>query len=236
LSFLNSFTPLVIGFKTTMTHSRLFLSGALAITGIASAFGFATEAQAATFTIAQVTAPGFSYRVDDKVFSGFVIPTGTAINQFQSTDTLDIDSFGGGFTVNFNPLVTQPGLQGIGSLKYNVTIPAPFTNKFDKAEQSTQGTNLSTIGGTRTLASTGGLPNLVSTNASQPLPGSFSPGVSAITVTDSWNVNSGARINNFSDTFTQNPLLPEPQIPEPSAVLGLLALGLCGALVGRKKG
>ena len=231
--FLNGFAPLVIGFETTMTLYRSLLNGTLAIAGIAAALGFATEAQAATFTVAQVNTPGFTFSVLDKVFSNFNIPT-TATG-LQAGDEVIIDVVGGEFSVEFDPSVAgQTFITGSGSLEYTVTIPFPYINVFNTAENvtSVSGTGTSS---SRTLAATGGLNPLVSPNSTGAGPGSFSPGVQSITVTDSWNTGN-RRINSFVDRFVQDPIDPDPTIPEPSAVLGLLALGLCGTLVGRKKG
>jgi len=214
-----------------MTLSRSLLNSALAIAGITAAFGFATEAQAATFTVAQVNTPGFTFTVLDKVFSNFSIPVSTT--GFQALDEVTIDVFGGSFSVAFNPAVANAGqtfITGSGSLSYKVTIPSPtFVNVFKTAD------NVTSVGGsgaapTRTLA-VPAIPFSVPINSS----GNFPAGVQSITVQDSWNMVGSRRINSFSDEFMQDPINPEPQIPEPSAVLGLLALGLCGTLVGRQK-
>ena len=66
--------------------------------------------------------------------------------------------------------------------------------------------------------------------------GLFLTAAKLINVTDSWSFSgSGAKnsLITLGANFTQDPDLPTT--PEPSAVLGLLALGLCGGLVGRQK-
>jgi hypothetical protein len=237
LSFLISFSPLVIGFKTTMTLSRSLLNGALAIAGITAAFSFATEAQAANFTgtVGQVKGSGFSIQVGDKLFSDFVVPTGSG--QFQADDFVSITNNEPGFEVLFSAGPTAPAnLSVAGTLSYKVAIVSPFINIFNAARTSTAIT-----GGTRSVnretTITGVSPNpLVSLNGSSPS-GTFASSLQTINVSDSWFFGTTGSQRNISSITTSFDQFPEfATTPEPSAVLGLLALGLCGTLVGRKKG
>ena len=224
-----------------MTLSRSFLNGALAIAGITAAFGFATEAQAATFTVSQLNTPGFSHTEGDKEFSGFSIPTKPTIpGSFDPADTVTISDNGGSFTIQFNAngasgTGTTPTLTTSGTLSYQVGIIPPFINVFAEAQNQTTVTG-STRNVVRDLKIAGMTPGtLTSTNGSNPPSGFFASSLKSVTVIDSWTITgSGNRaITNFTDTFIQDPELPT--VPEPSAVLGLLALGLCGTLVGRQK-
>lgn len=224
-----------------MTLSRSFLNGALAIAGITAAFGFATEAQAVTFTVSQLNTSGFSHTEGDKEFSDFSIPTKpTTAGSFDPNDTVTISDNGGSFTIQFNAngasgAGTTPTLTTSGTLTYKVGIIPPFINVFAEAQNQTavQGSGKNIVRGLTIAGMTPG--TVTNTNGVPNPPGFFASGPKSITVTDSWTITgSGNRaIINFIDTFIQDPELPT--IPEPSAVLGLLALGLCGTLVGRQK-
>jgi hypothetical protein len=228
-----------------MTLSRSFLNGSLAIAGIAAAFGFATEAQAATFTVTQVNTPNFTHTEGDKVFSDFVVPTATG--QFQGGDQVTINDNGGSFSVVFNPGATGANnLSAAGRLSYKVTILPSYINVFNTADISTRVTTTGSVGSrvaTRSFAATSLSPATLSTTNASAASGTFSSPLQSINVTDSWSFagtgNLGARntITGLTANFVQDPELPELiLVPEPSAVLGLLALGLCGTLVSRKKG
>ena len=217
-----------------MTLSRSFLNGALAIAGVVTSFGFATSAQAITFTVAEVNAPGFSTQLGDKIYSGFTVPTGPGL--FDPTDTVVISILGSGaHQIDFNANAFAPNLTASGSLSYNIAIDPAFTNVFLAAQQQTQGDNL--LGGsyTRTFTPSSLTPSsLVSIDGSSPVNGTFAPGTTSISVLDTWTITSPASINSFSDRYVQEPPFATGT-PEPSAVLSLLALGLCGTLVSRRK-
>lgn len=239
--FLKNFCPLVIGFKTTMTLSRSFLNGALAIAGITAAFGFATEAQAASLgpdfngTVGQVTGSGFSVQVGDKLFSDFVVPTGNG--QFQAGDAVNIIDNLPSFTVEFNPGTTGANnLSVAGTLSYKVTIVNPFINVFESFQtQTSAGGGTGRTAFRNTTVSSLVPSTLTTTNSGQSVVGLFPSGPKTISVSDSWSFGTGTarNITLLQSFIDQDP--DDPTIPEPSAVLGLLALGLCGTLVGRQK-
>lgn len=220
-----------------MTFFRSFLNGALAIAGITAAFGFATEAQAAEFfsgTVGQVRTSGFSTVVGDKRFSDFSIPIGTG--QFQTGDAVSIsDSGGGSFDVLFSALGATPNtVSAPGTITYKVTILDPEFVFGDA------GTSTGLTGGTRSVTRNTTISDLlpgdsplVSSNGSMGS-GTFKPGITTINVSDSWSFGTTGTRSITSLTTTLNQVLA-PGVPEPSAVLGLLALGLCGTLVGRQK-
>ena len=232
-----SFPPLVIGFKTTMTLSRSFLNGALAIAGITAAFGFATKAQA--FTVSDLINLGSTgVLVSDKLFYDFVIPTGTGL--FDLTDAVDIVENLGSFDIDFRTAGgTNGALTAPGQIKYKVKIVSPFINVFQTASIQSN----TTLGGgtkvaTRKMTATPGnlSPSTLTATNNGSDSGSFLTAAQLINVTDSWSfTGSGAKnsLSSLGANFTQDPELPT--VPEPSAVLGLLALGLCGGLVGRQK-
>ena len=220
-----------------MTLNRHFLHGALAIAGVASSFGFATSAQAALFTVSQLNTPGFVATVGDKAYSGFSIPTGTGL--FDGTDSVSITVLASGtHQIDFLSTTTGGNLTSGGTLTYDVSILPGFTNTFSRAQQDTQGDDLTGGAFTRTFTPTGLTPTSLVYSSGAPLPGNgtFDAGLKTTSVTDTWTITPTASINSFSDRYLQTPPFPQPPIPEPSAVLGLLALGLCGTLVGRKKG
>jgi len=236
---LNGFVPLVIGFKTTMTLSRSFLNGALAIASIVTPLGFATSAQAISFTVNDIInapAPGFSTQVGDKIFSGFIIPTGTGL--FDLNDTVVISILNSGaFQVDFNGNAGGSNLTASGSLSYNIAIDPAFTNTFTIAQQDTQGANITGGSYVRSFTPSSLTPtSLVNNNGAPPgVNGTFAPGTTSISVVDTWTITSPASINSFSDRYVQDPNFPQSTTPEPSDVLSLLALGLCGTLVSRRK-
>lgn len=205
--------------------------GLLAVASIGAILTLSEVANAATFTVGDFATPNFTVTVEDKVFSNFSISGSTVDLQ----DEITIGFVGGVFQLNYsasagaNMALTTPG-----TLTYKVTIPATFTNEFAAAGTNAQGSTLgATFGKSLTATNlTPGTLNFVSTGST--VTGTFSAGTKAIDVTSSWTLNGlNAFINGFSDQYIQNPPNPTPiAVPEPSAVLGLAALGLAG-VVGR---
>ncbi|MCZ8192128.1 MAG: PEP-CTERM sorting domain-containing protein [Microcystis sp. LE19-338.1B] len=121
-----------------------------------------------------------------------------------------------------------------GSLSYTVSILPSFTNVFSLAGTNAQGSALSSGDFIKTLAATNLTPNPLNFNSeSATVNGTFAPDTKVIDVTSTWIMaNPGVSfINSFSDQYTQSPVNPTPiAVPEPSAVLGLVALGLVGVL------
>jgi len=215
--------------------TRSFLNGALAIAGVVSSFGFATSAQAISFTVAELNMPGFTTKVGDKVYDGFSIPTGSGL--FDPNDTVVISVLGSGaHQIDFNGNATGTNLTASGSLTYNIAVDPAFTNTFSIAQQDTQGANITGGSYIRSFMPSYLTPSsLVNNNGTPPGNGTFATGTTSVSVVDSWTITSPASINSFSDRYLQNPAFPKPKTPEPSAVLSLLALGLCGTLVSRRK-
>jgi hypothetical protein len=213
------------------TLSRSLTNGALAIAGAAAVLGFGGVAQA--FSVTQVTTSGFTYQVGDKIFSDFSV-TGTTT---EGSDTVDMSFVGGNYQVNYNATTTGGAFNALttpGTLKYKVTIAPGYLNTFSAAGTDAQGGPF--IGGvyTKTLAATG-LPTLTYNSGGVTPFGTFASGLKTIDVVSSWSTGGGDNyVNSFSDKYIQQPL--QPTTPEPSAVLGMLALGLTGVLVRRQKG
>ena len=212
---------------------RSLTSGSLAIAGAAAVLGFGGVSQA--FTVTQVTTSGFIYQVGDKIFSDFSVTGSTT----EGSDTVDMSFVGGNYQVNYNATTTGglfDALTTAGTLKYKVTIAPGYLNTFSAAGTDAQGGPFTGGVYTKTLAATG-LPTLTY-NAGGALPtGLFTPGLKTIDVVSSWSTGGGNNyINSFSDKYIQDPPLPTTPTPEPSAVLGMLALGLTGVLVRRQKG
>lgn len=205
--------------------------GLLAVASIGAILTLSEVANAVTFTVASFADPNFKVTLGDKVFSNFSISGSTVDLQ----DEITIGFVGGVFQLNYsasagaNMALTTPG-----TLTYKVTIPATFTNEFAAAGTNAQGNTLgATFGKSLTATNlTPGTLNFVSTGST--VTGTFSAGTKAIDVTSAWSLNGlNAFINGFSDQYIQNPPNPTPiAVPEPSAVLGLAALGLAG-VVGR---
>jgi hypothetical protein len=215
------------------TLSRSFTNGSLAIAGAAAVLGFGGVSQA--FSVTQVTTSEFTHQVGDKIFSDFSV-TGTTT---EGSDTVDMSFVGGNYQVNYNATTTGGAFAALttpGTLKYKVTIAPGYLNTFSAAGTDAQGGPL--LGGnyTKVLNATG-LPTLTyNSNGATPF-GAFAPGLKTIDVVSSWSTGGGNNyINSFSDKYIQDPATPTTPTPEPSAVLGMLALGLTGVLVRRQKG
>ncbi|AVQ72020.1 hypothetical protein B5D77_12550 [Microcystis sp. MC19] len=205
--------------------------GLLAVASIGAILTLSEVANAVTFTVADFSTPNFTVTLGDKVFSDFLI-TGTSVDP---QDQITIGFVSGVFQLNYS---ASPGanmaLETPGTLKYKVTIPATFTNEFASAGTNAQG---NTMGSpfSKSLTATNLDPSTLAFISTGPtVTGTFSAGTKAIDVTSAWTLNGpGAFINGFSDQYIQNPPNPTPiAVPEPSAVLGLAALGLAG-VVGR---
>ena len=217
--------PISKGRKTMTNLGKYMNRGLLAVAGIGAILTLSEAANAASFTVGDVKSdPTLKFTEGDKVFSDFVVD-GTTV---ENGDLITISILAGGiYQVNYDANPGGSTLTTAGSLKYKVSILPGFSNVFHKAGTNAQG---NTLAGTfsKTLEATN-LPTLVSTLGT-PVTGTFSPGPKVIDVTSSWTV-TGSDINSFSDQYTQKPVEVTP-IPEPSAVLGLVALGLAG-VVGR---
>lgn len=206
--------------------------GLLAVASIGAILTLSEVANAATFTVGDFQSnPNYTVTVGDKVFSNFSIIGSTVDLQ----DQITIGFVGGVFQLNYSASAgTNMALTTSGTLTYKVTIPATFTNEFASAGTNAQGSTMgATFGKSLTATNlTPGTLNFVSTGPT--VTGTFSAGTKAIDVTSSWTLdNPNSFINSFSDQYIQNPPNPTPiAVPEPSAVLGLAALGLAG-VVGR---
>ncbi|GCL57392.1 hypothetical protein NIES3807_05470 [Microcystis aeruginosa NIES-3807] len=206
--------------------------GLLAVASIGAILTLSEVANAAVFTVANFADPNFTVTLGDKVFSNFSISGSTV----DLEDQITIGFVGGVFQLNYsasagaNIALTTPG-----TLTYKVTIPATFTNEFATAGTNAQGSTgpAATFG--KSLTATNLTPNTLNfVSTAGTVTGTFSAGTKAIDVTSTWGLDTpNSFINSFSDQYTQNPVNPTPiAVPEPSAVLGLAALGLAG-VVGR---
>ena len=221
-----------------MTLSRSFLNGALAISAITAAFGFATEAQA--FTVGELIDAGSTgVTVSDKRFYDFVIPNSTT-GLFDLDDTVNIDDNGGSFDIDFRASGGTLGgsITAAGTILYKVEIISPFINEFKEVmiQNNVTGGSLPGKTATRTYTATG-LPSTLTATNNGSDSGMFQNGPKLISVVDSWSfTGTGSRnsLTSIAANYIQNP--ERPTTPEPSAVLGVLALGLCGTLAARKKG
>lgn len=209
-----------------MTNLRKYINrGLLAVAGIGAILTLSEAANAASFTVSEITA-SFSVTVEDKTFYDFSISG----NSVEGADTISIIVLpSGAHQLNYNANV--PGgsttLTTGGTLNYKVAIIPSSPYVFEMAGTNAQGdTTMGSFG--RTLTPTGLTPatlNFVSTGGT--VTGTFAEGLKSIDVTSTWSVAGGSNINGFSDQYVQKLAVP---VPEPSAVLGLVALGLVGVL------
>ena len=199
--------------------------GLLAVAGIGAILTLSEAANAALFTVSEIS-PSFSVTVEDKTFYDFSI-SGTSV---EGVDTISVTVLPSGahqLNYNANAVGGSTTLTTGGTLNYKVAIIPSSPYVFAKAGTNAQGdTTTGSFG--RTLTPTGLTPatlNFVSTGST--VSGTFAAGLKSIDVTSTWSVAGGSSINGFSDQYTQ-----KVAVPEPSAVLGLVALGLVG-VVGR---
>ena len=213
--------------------SKYITHGALVVASIGAALTLSEAAKA--FTISDLQAnPNLTVTLNDKIFSNFFV-TGSTV---EPTDVINIGYFpvGSVYQVNYDATPGTNFLTTSGSLTYKVSILPGFTNIFDQASTEAQGGPLQP-NFTKTLSATGLSPNVLVYTGIPIIPGTFDPtppGLKTIDVTSTWTPNPGSYVNSFSDKFTQQPPAPTPStnVPEPSGVLGLVALGLVG-LVSR---
>ena len=223
--------------------TRAFASGSLAIgvatlASLAGSTLLAPSAQAADFhgTVGDVRVPGFSWRIDDKVFSNFVLSI-ASLPQLDDEDTVDIFQVGGvyqletGFAPGANNALTLGG-----TLQYDVTIDPSNGYVFDEVafdtDQLAQSSATKTVTNLVDIAVT----TLTSTNGSNVLltPILGAP-TTAIRVLDTYQptpVGDPGYINGSSNKFTQRQI---PPTPESSPILGLIALGGLGLVAKMRK-
>lgn len=208
--------------------------GLLAVASIGAILTLSEVANAAVFTVGDFQSnPNFTVTLGDKVFSNFSI-SGSSVDL---EDQITIVFVGGVYQLNYtaNGFGANAALTTPGSLTYKVTIPATFTNEFVLAGTNAQGSTLGGATFSKSLTATNLTPSTLNfVSAGPTVNGTFSAGTKAIDVTSTWGLDTpNSFINSFSDQYTQNPVNPTPiAVPEPSAVLGLAALGLAG-VVGR---
>jgi hypothetical protein len=207
-------------------------TGVVALATLGVSVTFSEVVQAAAFSVATATAPGFTFVEADKRFSNFVVTGSTT----EAADQIAITFVSGNFQVDYTSTGgTIAALQTGGTLSYTVEILPGFINEFAFAGTDAQGGPLGQTGNFSKSLASNGLTTLTFVNGGAAPFGAFDSGIKTINVVSTWTINSG-NINSFSDKFTQNPVQPEPPtgVPEPSAVLGMLALGLAG-FARRKK-
>ncbi|NCS25603.1 MAG: PEP-CTERM sorting domain-containing protein [Microcystis aeruginosa BS13-02] len=163
----------------------------------------------------------------DKTFSNFNL---SGVSGRESTDTITAQLISNVYQLTYNAIPvgdTNPLTQS-GSLTYTVTINPSFANVFDFAQ-----TSINAAQNTGSFSKNLSIPSLTPSTINTVQTGIFASGTTTINVTSSWTVTGDAFINQLSDQYTQSPTNPTPiAVPEPSAVLGLVALGLVG-VVGR---
>ena len=209
-----------------MTNLRKYINrGLLAVAGIGAILTLSEAANASNFfTVADWEANNNITIVEgDKTFSNFNL---SGVSGREGTDTITAQLINGLYQLTYNAIPvgdTNPLTQS-GSLTYTVTINPSFANVFNFAQTSLNGAQ-----NTGSFSKNLSIPSLTPLTIDTTQTGTFASGTTTINVTSSWNVTGNAFINSFSDQYTQSPVNPTP-VPEPSAVLGLAALGLVGVL------
>jgi len=223
--------------------TRAFASGSLAIgvatlASLAGSTLLAPSAQAADFngTVGEVRVPGFSWRIDDKVFSNFVLSI-ASLPQLDDEDTVDIFQVGGVYQLQtgFSPGANNALTLG-GTLQYDVTIDPSNGYVFDEVAFDTDQLAQSSATKTVTNLVDSAVTTLTSTNGSNVLLTSIlGTPTKAIRVLDTYQptpVGDPGYINGSSNKFTQRQI---PPTPESSPILGLIALGGLGLVAKMRK-
>ncbi|MBE9073041.1 PEP-CTERM sorting domain-containing protein [Microcystis sp. LEGE 08355] len=228
--------------------SRRVTTGALAIAGSVAAFGFANTAPAQ----AQAVCPlplgqlfsGFKSapcRVGDKLFtflgssptSGPIDNGVLLIDQILSP-TIDRHTF----NYRPTPALTQAG--GAFVIDYTVEIldPAKMFKDFSIGYDATGAGNSGiftekmvwsdSINGSALIGTSTATTALGASGAMVPVPS----GITKLFVRDTYRVDSPTgSLNSVTNDFTQ---MPKVKVPEPSAILGILAVAGVGAFARRK--
>jgi len=233
--------------------SRQLTTGALAIAGSVAAFGFAGAAPAQA---QRVCGPEFlpsfiagPCQLGDKLFtyigaSGFNV---SANNFITITQTLVPEIH----TVTFTPVTPVISTSPVHVLEYSVELvndPATpedelLTKAFDEISGGYTTTGMTDYGvsleKTVWSGSLGGTLIGTSTAKSTDIGGTGSPGnilavppnIKKIYIRDTFSVSvAGGQLNSITNDFTQKSI----DIPEPSAILGILAVAGAGAFARRK--
>ncbi|MCZ8120785.1 MAG: PEP-CTERM sorting domain-containing protein [Microcystis sp. LE18-22.4A] len=227
--------------------SRRLTTGALAIAGSVAAFGFANTAPAQ----AQAACPYFQMLPNflalpngcldmDKLYKGSDPHTSDQADFLNSMITISV-SQSGGQDVHRLTYTRGPALPAtVGSkftLGYTVEIAPSSSAMFDAvslgvdvAGQLPGITTKKYISGTTIGNSDIGL--LSSVNGTTPSPVLIPAGITKLFILDEIEVTSaGAQVNAFTNTYTQKRIV---KTPEPSAILGILAVAGVGAFARRK--
>jgi hypothetical protein len=224
--------------------TRAFASGSLAIgvatlASLAGSTLLAPSAQAADFngTVGEVRVPGFSWRIDDKVFSNFVLSI-ASLPQLDDEDTVDIFQVGGVYQLQtgFSPGANNALTLG-GTLQYDVTIdPLPNGYVFDEVAFDTDQLAQSSATKTVTNLVDSAVTTLTSTNGSNvlltPILGAPTKAIRVLDTYQPTPVGDPGYINGSSNKFTQRQI---PPTPESSPILGLIALGGLGLVAKMRK-
>lgn len=211
-----------------MTLNRYLSNSALAIAGASTVFGFNAAAQAASI----VSNFGFI-----PLGTTTVVPTNSPLNLATSINLIgspniinSIIANPGGLTLGSN-LTINPSTINLTTLSNTPTnVSFPDFLKFGPSDRYVFGIGQAKLNSVTTADAL----NLSFAGTVTDATGVLSPTPAVATFAIN-RVESGGQISyNYSGNFV-SPSGSTPATPEPSAVLGLLALGLCGTLLGRKK-
>jgi len=213
--------------------SRQLTTGVLAIAGSAAAFGFASAAQAAQLN-ANI---GFGPIGGGTSYVGSNLSSATSVT-FAPISVVNLipttylgnpnDFFSGPLTVNLLSTVTLSPLTFDFSEPDGVAGPGAFTASFVTAA----GTATFTTTSFTTDSAPGNLNTLDMLLQGTTSGDGFDTTPSSIIVNFNQAGGPGNAIN-YSATFTSPPL-PPTSVPEPSVILGILAVAGAGAFARRK--
>lgn len=236
---------------TTNKLTQKFASGSLAL-GVATLATLAgsmvvtPSASAATLCYNGPTSAliGLTITCDDKVFSNFDIdPIFFTDNFGEATSTIiENNMFAGGpggvlgnyiFNLDLNAGILNAGPASSAMLMYDVTVKDPTKYVFKSVSLDTDvdetANNISVEKAVTILAGGGKDVTLVSVNGEGVGPDMGIMGATKIKVKDTVNFGTNSELLEITNVLVQKP------IPEPSAVLSLIALGGLGLVSLKRK-
>ena len=226
--------------------SRQLTTGALAIASSVAAFGFAgaapAQAQAVCTPQAFTLFMSTPCRRGDKLFT-YISSSGSQMTHVDNFLTITQSTMPQIHSFTFTPGNPLSSASGVQTLSYSIEIvDDPLTNENEALTQmfSTYSAGYTTTGMTdKGVSLQQSTVHGISTAKSIDIGGTGSPGnvitvaagVKKLFVTNTFGVSTaGGLLNSITNDFTQKSI----DIPEPSAILGILAVAGAGAFARRK--
>ncbi|MCU7243547.1 MAG: PEP-CTERM sorting domain-containing protein [Microcystis aeruginosa WS75] len=229
--------------------SRQLTTGALAIASSVAAFGFAGAAPAQAQAVAEcfpqlfTTFTSTPCRKGDKLFT-YISSSGSQMSSPVNFLTITQSTMPEVHSFTFTPASPLSSTSGVQTLSYSIEIvddPVTPENEALTKMFSTYSAGYTTTGMTdKGVSLEQSTPSGISIAKSSDIGGTGSPGnvitvpadVKKLFVTNTFGVSTaGGLLNSITNDYTQKKSI---DIPEPSAILGILAVAGAGAFARRK--